>query len=562
MRFGAGLCRLPAIMQVGPEAGGRPTLLPAIARSSNAIALVGIAIAVVALAAFAIYESANRRERDIQARQLITTLAATLAEEAGRILDVANLVAERAIDLSRDRDWDEIAASRAIHTDFTRWSNAYDFISAVWLVDAAGRPRQTNRAFPAPDVSVADREHFVVHRDRDAGPYLSPLIRSRVASEANIVFTRRIDDAQGKFRGAALVVLNPDHFLRLYREILVELPVTVELVRFDRSILIRSPAPDTDAVVNTKKTTGPQMDRDSPIAGVFMAEEQGEPKTQAYRQIKGFPLYIVVGVANSDIAADWRQRLIVHAAYAGLALLATLVVLAVAHRFSRREAQVLAELQQLNASLEDRVRDRTDALERLLKEVTHRVKNSLQLTASMLRLQQAHADKPVAAQLAEAQARVLTVARLHEHLYQAGNFERVEVKRYLGTICTDLAATLPQHRCGFVCTLSARMIPVDMAVPLALIVTELVTNAAKHAFGQHDATRDGTVQVTLADHAEGALLLVEDNGDGLPAGFAPEQARGLGMQIVRGLVGQVEGTLRATNTGRGARFDIVFPLPR
>lgn len=549
-------------MRTKPGSDTRPALLPAIARSTNAIAVVAILIVAMAGTAFAIYENANRRDQDAQARQLISTLAATLAEEAGRILDVANLVAERAIDLSRGRDWDEIAASAAIHADFARWSKGYDFISAVWLVDADGMPRQTSRAFPAPSVSVADREHFIVQRDLDPGPYLSPLIRSRVASETNIVFTRRINDAQEQFRGAALVVLNPGHFLRLYREISVELPLTIELLRFDRSILIRSPTPTAEAVLDAKKTTGPQVDGTSPTSGIFTAQEPGGTQTQAYRQIKGFPLYIVVGVANSDIEAAWRQRLVAHAGYAALALVATLLVLAVAHRFSRREAQVLTELQDLNASLEARVRDRTDALERLLKEVTHRVKNSLQLTASMLRLQQSHADKPVAAQLAEAQARVLTVARLHEHLYQAGNFEQVEVKRYLGTICTDLAGTLPQNRCDFSCTLSARMIPVDMAVPLALIVTELVTNAVKHAFTFRDGGQGGQVQVALTDHADGALLSVADDGNGLPPDFAPEKARGLGMQIVRGLVGQIDGTLRAIDTGRGARFEIVFPLPR
>ncbi len=562
MPSAAGLCTLAPIMRTEPGSGARPALLPAIARSTNAIVAVAILIVAIAGAAFAIYENANRRDRDAEARQLIATLAATLAEEAGRILDVANLVAERAIDLSRDRDWDDIAASSDIHADFTRWSKAYDFISAVWLIDAEGMPRQTSRAFPAPAVSVADREHFIVQRDRNPGPYLSPLIRSRVASEANIVFTRRIDDARGQFRGAALVVLNPDHFLRLYREIAVELPLAIELLRFDRSILIRSPGPAADAVLDAKKATGPQVDGTSPIAGIFTAEEEGTTRTQAYRRITGFPLYIVVSVANSDVEAAWRQRLIAHGGYAALAIVATLLVLAVAHRFSRREAQVLTELQELNASLEERVRDRTDALERLLKEVTHRVKNSLQLTASMLRLQQAHADKPVAALLAEAQARVLTVARLHEHLYQAGNFEQVEIKRYLGTICTDLAGTLPRNRCDFACTLSARMVPVDMAVPLALIVTELVTNAAKHAFGTSDDGHGGRVQVTLADHAAGALLSVADDGSGLPPDFAPEKARGLGMQIVRGLVGQIDGTLRAIDTGRGARFDIVFPLPR
>lgn len=538
----------------------RRSLMPTITRSAHAIAAAGAVVAVLAVGAFAAFEFSNRAAEFRESQRLIAGVSATLAEEAGRILDVANLVAERAMDASQGRSWDEIERDQALYERFVRLSKSYDFISAVWLVDEKGMPRLTNRAFPAPPIGVADREHFQVHRDSNPGPYLSPLIRSRTVSESNIVFTRRLEDDQGRFRGVALVVLDPTHFLRLYREIQFDLPLSIELLRFDRKVLIRAPAESADSALDARKMTGPTIDRDSAMAGMFSAREPGDrdTKTQAYRQVRGFPLYIVVSVSDDDVEARWFQQMSLHGIYAGLALAALLAALAAAHRFSRREAEVMAALQALNASLEGRVRDRTDTLERLLKEVTHRVKNSLQLTSSMLRLQQRHAADPtVATQLAEAQARVLTIARLHEHLYQAGNFEQVELRRYLGTICTDLAAALPGHGCAFACTLHRSLVRVDLAVPLALIVTELVTNAMKHAF----VGPLGTVAVTLEDAGDGrGRLVVADDGVGLPPDFSPERAAGLGMQIIRGLVGQVHGTLRAQGGSGGTRFEVVFPL--
>ncbi|MCC7048312.1 MAG: hypothetical protein IT562_16480 [Alphaproteobacteria bacterium] len=523
--------------------------------------LVSIVVILTSVSLFAAYEAANLRGRINDARQVLGSVSLMLAEEIGRILDVANLVAGHAIEISRDRSWDELEQSRAIFDELSRLDRAYAFISAVWLTDATGMPRLSTRAFPAPRVSVADREHFQAQRDSDPGPFLSPLLRSRVRSEANIVMSRRIQDARGNFKGAALVVLDPQYFLRLYKEIQIEHPMAIEVIRFDRSILLRAPTTTVEETLDAVKSTGPALAATSAPSGLFVAKEPNEAgeRTQAYRRVEGFPLYVVVSVRNDDVTASWLKALYVHAGFAGLGLVATLAALALAHAYGRREEQVLGEIRTLNTSLEMRVQERTRALEQLLQEVTHRVKNSLQLTASLLRLQQNSVrDQPSRAHLADAQTRVLTIARLHEHLYQAGNFRQVELKRYLETICADVSGALPGHRITFKSNFGAIMVPVDLAVPLALVLTELLTNAIKHAFVQNG----GVVNVTL--EGDGALgkLAVADNGSGLPTGFDLNESQGLGTRIVLGLVKQASGEISVDSSATGTRFEIRFPLPQ
>ncbi|MCC6471040.1 MAG: hypothetical protein IT563_22175 [Alphaproteobacteria bacterium] len=532
---------------------------PALMRSTQAIVLVSVIVILVSVSMFVVYEAANRRSRASEARQVISSISLMLAEEVGRILDVANLVAGHAIEISRNRSWDDIEQSRAIFDELARLDRAYSFISAIWLTDASGMPRQSTRSFPPPHVSVADREHFKVQREADRGPFVSPLVRSRVRTEANIVMSRRIQDTSGGFQGVALVVLDPQYFLRLYREIQVEYPVAIEVVRFDRSILLRAPTAAVEESLDAVKSTGPALEATSAASGLFAAKEPGESgeRMQAYRRVEGFPLYVVVSVLNADVAQSWLSAMYVHGGFAALGLVAALAALALAHAYGRREQQTLRDIRGLNASLEMRVKERTQALEHLLQEVTHRVKNSLQLTASLLRLQQNNVrDQPTREYLSDAQTRVLTIARLHEHLYQAGNFRQVELKRYLGTICADVGGALPGHQISFKSSFGSALVPVDLAIPIALVLTELLTNAMKHAFSG-DA---GSVAVSLDGDGESGRLEVADNGRGLPLDFDLHQAQGLGMRIVLGLVKQANGEISVDSGQTGTRFEVRFPL--
>ncbi|WP_051340469.1 sensor histidine kinase [Azospirillum halopraeferens] len=196
----------------------------------------------------------------------------------------------------------------------------------------------------------------------------------------------------------------------------------------------------------------------------------------------------------------------------------------------------------------------------LLKEVNHRVKNSLQLVSSLLTLQGlTNKDPGVRAQFQDACGRVGAVAQVHHRLHAGSRFRVLSIAGYLRDLCTELAAGPVGGGQGRTVLVDAEdaELPADCVVPLALIVNELVTNALKYAYGPGEP---GDVVVTFRALPEGGYrLTVTDRGRGLPAGFDVARADGLGMKVVRAFSGQLRGKLHTEPTGSGARFVLDLP---
>jgi two-component sensor histidine kinase len=201
------------------------------------------------------------------------------------------------------------------------------------------------------------------------------------------------------------------------------------------------------------------------------------------------------------------------------------------------------------------------ALERhqfLIKEMNHRVKNSLALVAGMLRLQaREDCDPTFAERLEDATLRVGAIARVHEQLYQSTDVERFDVGRYIEAICKDLSTSFAQ------CEISVQaqpgiVISTDRAISSALIVTELVSNAAKHAYQGHGA---GRIWVSIATTGVDSFSIsVRDEGAGLPEGFQIGKGRGLGTRIIRALAEQLNASLDLVARHPGAEFILTAPL--
>ena len=191
----------------------------------------------------------------------------------------------------------------------------------------------------------------------------------------------------------------------------------------------------------------------------------------------------------------------------------------------------------------------------LVDEINHRVKNSLQLVASLLRLQATAADDPKVSQICqEAVGRMTAIARVHERLYRSPDVTAVDLAAYLADICADLAALTPQSEILYQPEAAISM-PTDRAVRVALLATELITNAAKHA-------GPGRIMVSLgAPTVQGAVkLCVRDEGPGLPEGFSLDRAQTLGMKIIRSLIEQMGASLTIKHPQPGAEFLAEIPL--
>jgi len=208
---------------------------------------------------------------------------------------------------------------------------------------------------------------------------------------------------------------------------------------------------------------------------------------------------------------------------------------------------------------EQRLKAALDRHQVLLKEITHRVKNSLQVVTSMLYLQaNAANDTTLAEHLAEASSRVSAVGRAYERLAYDENVETIALDPYLKDVCADAVRVSSQCRLEF--TADPRIhVNADRAIPIALIANELVTNATKHA--SPEGTPAGHIEVRLTEATGSKLLLsVRDNGPGLPADFDITKSKGLGMRVIVALTKQLGGSITHRSGADGTEFILSIPV--
>ena len=202
--------------------------------------------------------------------------------------------------------------------------------------------------------------------------------------------------------------------------------------------------------------------------------------------------------------------------------------------------------------IERELRSALDRHKLLLSELNHRVKNSLQLVVTTLRLQEgAVKDAEARAALSEASSRVVAIARAHENLYRGGDVERIDLGQYLSDICGDMRRTASPCEIE-TNAIAGILVPLDKAIPIALIVNELVTNAIKHAYPKKSP--DCFVRVSLDQVEQNLVASVRDAGIGVPHGFTVESNRGMGSRIILALAGQLGAKLTVHDAKPGAEF--------
>lgn len=203
----------------------------------------------------------------------------------------------------------------------------------------------------------------------------------------------------------------------------------------------------------------------------------------------------------------------------------------VALRARARQYELRAHLAERDGLLAQR--------ETLLRELQHRVKNNLQMVHSLVRMASQRAPSSAKGLLAEVGGRIWAIGKLHEQIYAGKDLTEIELSSYLGSIADEVMASF--GKAGGEVRLIRRLEPmsvdVKLAMPIGLIVNELLTNALKHAF---PAGRAGSIRLELASGPAGLRLVVADDGVGLPA----EPGRSsTGLRLVRALAKQVGGSL-------------------
>ena len=217
------------------------------------------------------------------------------------------------------------------------------------------------------------------------------------------------------------------------------------------------------------------------------------------------------------------------------------------------------------ARREGQLRVANQQQELAMQEIHHRVKNNLQIVASLLNLQASRIRLPEArAEFQSARDRVRALATLHRHLYAHGEVHTINMRTFLLELCGQLFQAMGETEGDrLVLEIEAPEIEMssDQAVPLSLIVTEAVTNAIKYAY---PAGRRGTIQVRLRRDGDMVELEMRDDGIGIPAGRAETDSGtrdGIGIQLINGFARQL-GAMLEVEQGVGTRYLVRMKLRR
>jgi two-component sensor histidine kinase len=212
------------------------------------------------------------------------------------------------------------------------------------------------------------------------------------------------------------------------------------------------------------------------------------------------------------------------------------------------------------AQLKQSLADQSDLLlekDVLMKEIHHRVKNNLQVISGLLELQsKVLTDETAKDALREGRNRVRSIALIHQNLYQFENLSTIELKRFVNDLCRQVESVFKkQNPVAVNITVPDLHLDIDTAVPLGLIMNELLSNSFKYAF--NDVT-EGEINLGIRSVTEGKYeLLYSDNGPGLPADFNVAKASTLGIQLIYDLSRQIGGNVKYENKN-GASFSINF----
>ena len=205
---------------------------------------------------------------------------------------------------------------------------------------------------------------------------------------------------------------------------------------------------------------------------------------------------------------------------------------------------------------EKQLKDTLDEKEILLREINHRVKNNLQIIASLLHLQQYRVkDNETLDILKKSEGRVNSMAMIHEKLYHSNSFSEINFNQYIQKLLNDILSAYDITDGSIKTNFEIEDIKLNMdtAIPLGLITNELITNIVKHAFPE----TDGTITIKLKRIADKIEFIIADDGIGIEKNIDSKNSDTLGLELVENLVNQLDGNFTIKNAN-GTLFKMIF----
>jgi two-component sensor histidine kinase len=452
------------------------------------------------------------------------------------------------------------------------------------IIDTDGKFHCSTIPIP-PTLDVRDRIYF--YEPLKTGKLtVGTITQGRVTHSTSIHLSMPYRDADGSIRGVIVLILNPGKLA----EILPAYPWRSEhrLIVLDRegSLVLTIPQADFENIVTISKAIFPKFEH----AHSGTMEIKG-PNGRS--EIIGFVplndasqgLFTAVAIDRDSALAEASvinaRGIVFNLIAIVLAVigvwLATYIMIdrpirAIIKSARRREAGDISksfpklrsstEFGQLSAALSrmsDRINELLKQKDLLLRELQHRVMNSLNILSSLLDVQRRYVVDPATREhLANARDRVVAMGTVYRHLYQASTVEYVEFGEFLNTICNSSeTAYVGANKLSIEVEAEPLQLSGAHAISLGMLTHELITNALKHAYSDGVS---GRIRVTLKHIDDGSIeLRFSDSGRGLPDNFQLETTSSLGMKIIASTVRELGGTLEINRLDPGTEFVIHLP---
>lgn len=559
-----------------------------------AIGLLGILLTIVGTVWAARMEY-QRRFDDANAQ--MKTEAFFLTDHASRLFEVAEVALSGASVLVHGLSWDEIGNSAALHQQLEGLVKGIHHIEDIWFNDQDGELRVTSFGFPAPKSSATDRENFKAARMPVDELFIGPRIVGKVTHRPTFLLSKRMENADGSFRGMASVTAGIDYFSDYWRALALPLDARVTLSRVPTGEVLAQ-YPDA-GLVQPAGLAG--RFADLPRDGSFSGGEAGDERFGSFRRVGAYPIYLSVDVSKAAVVQGWKDWLFSMLPLPGAAilLLALLTVLAIRdarreqaarHSLARANDELTAEMQRRERA-EDQVRQlqKIEAIGQLTGGIAHDFNNMLAIIVGSLnlverRLQRGDVDvgRYVAAAHEGAQRaagltqRLLAFARkqpLSPRVVDPGQFvtgmsemlqrtltEAIEIRAVIGSGLWKTHADPAQLENALLnLAVNARDAMPDGG--------ELIIETTNVALPDEEAALG--VGVPIGDYV---TIAVTDTGTGMTADVARRvfepffttkgvgKGSGLGLSQVYGFVRQSGGHVKiATEPGRGTTVRIYLP---
>ncbi|MEX0954042.1 MAG: histidine kinase dimerization/phosphoacceptor domain -containing protein [Rhizobiaceae bacterium] len=396
--------------------------------------------------------------------------------------------------------------------------------------------------------SAADRAYFEHFRDGRGTIFIERVIIAQSGVSALLVAKRLEGEA---FNGAVVAAVDVEAVTDFFARVANEDGMIAELVSSKSAILLRYPS--------VSLTTLPP---ESPLAqeaavldsGIVEATSRNDGVTRfyAFTRLENFPAFAVFATSRSAIFWDWFNYflLVVGIVATGAALAFAATTQAIRRVASEEQQKQLA----FDHQLLEEAQKAAEMRAQLLREAHHRIKNNLQMVVSLVRSKRIPGRTDA---LEDVENRVQAIAQVHDLLYHetggGSDIDLSDLSDLIDAICRNPSIIPPERNIEIQLELEPCPTHVARAVPLALVVVEIITNSLKHAFPDE---REGRIDISLSCANGLAVLTISDNGTGLSM---PEgRKRNSGLKLVEAFISQCNGTLEMS-AEQGTRFHITFP---